>query len=187
MFFERYDKQIIEEFAIRVISKSFDSSYGQYILPDDTDNFDGVSPDGNRALEITLAVSRNNMSGYVYEKLFAYGNTNLQVNHIKNAKIDPSGKLLQWSGGTIREIINEIQNAVSKKQVKAQKRLANKTYDSVDLCVCIDDGGWFDEKDFSQINLSLDETLFDNIFFITSKLFFRYTKGNGFEQYERIV
>lgn len=187
LFFERYDKHITEEFALRTISKSFDSYYGQYNFPKDTDNFDAISPDNNRALEVTLVISQNNREGYIYEKQFAQGKTNLRTNHIKWAKTDSSGKLLQWQGGPIDEIINEIKNFISKKEAKAKKRLSYSTFDFVDLCICIDDGGWFDENDFPRINIDLSNTIFKNIFFITSSLFFRYTKENGFEQYERIV
>ena len=187
LFFERYAKQTIEEFALRTISKSFDSSYGQYSSPNDTDNFDGISPDGKRALEITLVVSKNDMNGYVYEKLHAQGKCNLRTNHIRNAKIKDSGELLQWQGGPIYEIVKNIQKAVDVKNAKAKQRLSTQKFDSVDLCICIDDGGWFDENDFPLINVNLSSTLFENIFFITSALFFRYTRSQGFEKYNRII
>ena len=42
-FFERYDKRIIEPFAIKTIAASFDERYGMYHSPIDTDNFDYIS------------------------------------------------------------------------------------------------------------------------------------------------
>ena len=85
------------------------------------------------------------------------------------------------------EIARKIQNAVDVKNEKAIKRLSQKKYSSVDLCICIDDGGWFDSNSFVNMGLDLNFSIFDNIFFITSSLFLRYTKANGFEQYKRII
>ena len=186
MFFKRYDKKVIEEFAIRTIRKSFDDSYGLYILPNDTNNFDSISPDNRRALEITLVVSKNNMEGYIYEKLFAQGKPNLEFEHIKNYKTNSSGKLLQWQGGPIEEISNKIQQAINQKEEKARKRLSKKQYDSIDLCICIDDGGYFDAETFGNINFDIGD-IFTNIFYITSSLFLRYTKQEGIKQYKRII
>lgn len=186
-FFERYDKHIIEEFAIRTISKSYDSSYGLYLIPTDTDDFDGVSPDNRHALETTLVTSNNNMEAYKYEKQFAYGKRKPHTKRIKGAQLNVFGELTQWQGGPIAEIVEKIQKTIDEKESKAKKRLSIKKYETVDLCICIDDGGWFDGKDFSLINLTLNDTIFENIFFITSSLFFRYTKANGFEQYKRII
>ena len=50
MFFERYNKEVIEPFAISVIAKSFDTKYAQYIHPTDDDNFDYISLDGLHAV-----------------------------------------------------------------------------------------------------------------------------------------
>lgn len=186
MFFERYNKHIIEEFAIRTISKSFDLSYEMYVLPNETDNFNGISLDGSCALEVTLVTSSNNMAGYEYEKLYAYVKRNLRTKHIKLSKLTPEGNLLQWQGGPIGEIVTKIQKAISIKNEKAKNRLLQNKYRCVDLCVCIDDGGWFDDESFKNINLDFDSCIFQNIFFITSHLFFRYTKKTGFEQYPRI-
>lgn len=44
-FFERYNKKVIEEFALGVITESFDKKYGAYIKSQDSDNFDFISPD----------------------------------------------------------------------------------------------------------------------------------------------
>lgn len=52
-FYKRYSKEIMESFALRVLKFSFDSKYGEYFAPANSDNFDYISPDGNDALEIT--------------------------------------------------------------------------------------------------------------------------------------
>ncbi|MBR0025631.1 MAG: hypothetical protein IJP37_00590, partial [Clostridia bacterium] len=57
----------------------------------------------------------------------------------------------------------------------------------VDLCICIDDGGWFNTEAFFNIELNLASSVFQNIFFITRSLFVRYTKEYGFEEYKRII
>lgn len=184
MFFERFDKKIIEKFALQTISKSFNYTYGEFILPNDTDNFDAVSLDNSRALEVTIAVAENNMKGYVYEKEFSKGKPNLNVADIKNAELKPSGELLFWHGGTIQELVLKIQTAVIKKDEKARKRLATQPHSIVDLCICIADGALLDFYSFLIMDLDLDSTVFENYFFITSKLFIRYSKESGFEQYQ---
>jgi hypothetical protein len=186
-FFERYNKKIIEQFAIRTISQSFNQSYGSYTSPDDTNNFDGISLDGSHALEITLVVTKNNMDGYVYEKLFAQGKRNLRTKHIKHHKLKATGELLQWQGGPVGEIITQIPTAIAIKNEKAQKRLLQNKCSSVDLCICIDDGGWLDVSSFDGLEANWPPNIFENIFFITSKLFLRYAKETGFEVRPKII
>ena len=181
-----YIYDVIEKFAVRTISKSFDASYGEYIFPSNTDNFDAISVDDQKALEITLVITTNQQSAYEYEKEFAKGKRNLETKHIDNIKLKNDGEISQFLVHP-NEIIKQTQSAVNNKNEKAKKRLAQKKYSSVDLCICIDDGGWFDFIDFINMELELDFCLFENIFFITSSLFFRYTKTNGFEQYKRII
>ena len=176
MFFERYDKNIIEEFAIRTISKSYNKDYGLYRQPNDTDDFDGVSSSGEYALEITLVISPNNMSAYVYEKLFSQGKNSLQYKHIKGAKLKSNKELFQWQGD-ISQIKNLLQEAISKKEEKTRQRLSKTSYKSVDLCVCVEDNGWFaSENEFCLFvgNNVFKETLFRKIFIITSRLFLVY-------------
>jgi hypothetical protein len=187
LFFERYDKNTIEEFALRTISKSFDDRYKFYFSPKNPDNFDFISPNNTRALEVTLAISSNDMEGYKYEKLYAQGKRNLSAKHIVGSKLSDSGELVQWCGGPFEEILIKIEEAIIKKEAIAQKRLSCSNYECVDLCVCIDDGGCLFENDFPLSNLELNNSLFENIFFITSKLFYRYTKQGGYEQYKRVV
>ena len=55
----RYDKEIIEPFAISTIAKSYDRSYAFYYSPKDTDNFDYISEDGSKAIEISLIAPQN--------------------------------------------------------------------------------------------------------------------------------
>jgi len=63
--FKRYDKDELEPFAITVISQSFDLKYAEYIRPEDTDNFDFVSPNGKCAVEVVLVAPKNEMNAYV--------------------------------------------------------------------------------------------------------------------------
>lgn len=77
-FYKRYSKEIMESFALRVLKFSFDSKYGEYFAPANSDNFDYISPDGNDALEITSIITKNEMEEYIYEKLKASGKQNLK-------------------------------------------------------------------------------------------------------------
>ena len=92
MFFERFDKKIIEKFALQTISKSFNYTYGEFILPNDTNNFDAVSLDNSRALEVTIAVAENNMKGM--------------------ANIILLGKLLKETGIASMETVEKAMNKV---------------------------------------------------------------------------
>ena len=186
MFYERYDENVIEKFAVSTLSKSFDESYGKYVFPSNPDNFDAISEDGQKALEITLVITKNQESVYEYEKNFANGKPNLRTKHINKVKLKDNGEIYQFQVSP-REIIGLTQNAIINKNEKAKKRLTKNKYSSVDLCICIDDGGWFTFEEYTNLELILDFSLFENIFFITSSLFFRYTKTNGFEQYNRII
>ena len=189
MFFERYDKNIIEEFAIRTISKSYDYKYLLYVIPKDTDNFDAVSYNGDSGLEITLITSPNNKSAYVYEKLFFTGKKELKKNHIKGAKFKPNNELFQWIGGNINEIKKMIQDSIINKDKKALRRLSQNNYKLIELCLCVDDGGWFEhieEFDFLRENAAMENLIFGRIFIITSKLFLVY-ENNKIIEYQRKI
>ena len=186
-FFERYSKEIIEPFAIKTIGLSYSKEYLNYVAPNDTNNFDYISPSGDNALEITLVTSENEMNAYVYEKLKAQDKQDLKTSHIEWAKLKDDGKLLFYRGGSMGEIKREIYKALNKKQDKALKRLKDKTYNSVDLCICMVDGSLFDQYSFELAFDNLDEYIFTNIFFITPSYFICYNKNSGFKEYPRII
>ena len=169
MFFERYDKDVIESFALRAISKSFKEKYSEYIKPQEVDDFDYISSDCLHALEITLVISDNAQKAYVYEKLYFQGKRGLKQNNIRFARFGENEELRMWEGGSIHEIIEQINRAVERKEIKAKKRLKKKHYSSVDLCLCIVEGGMFEEEDFKD-TFVFEETLFDNIFLIVLRI-----------------
>ena len=47
---------------------SFDSKFNEYMSPSNPDNFDYISPDGQSALEVTIAISQNEKEAYIYLK-----------------------------------------------------------------------------------------------------------------------
>lgn len=187
MFFERYDKEIMEQFAKDVISKSFDYKYFKYIKPVNTDNFDFISPDGLNALEVTSVIPKNVLEAYQYEKEMAKGKTNLKKQRIKEAVFKDDGSLSSYYGGSFGAIIKEIKNAVEEKNTKAKRRKELRNYDSVDLCICVQDGGLMDLYSYKIAGFAFDNSEFDNIFFITQSFFFRYSKNTGFEEYQRVI
>lgn len=187
MFFERYSKKIIEPFAIGVLSESFDSRYAQYSQPIDTDDFDFISLDGLHAVEVVSVIPENELKAYEYEIQLSRGKTNLKTNRIKHAVVKDNGSLLRYYGGSISTIIRSIEETVGKKCMKVKRRKAMHRYDSVDLCLCIQDGGLMDLHSYEIAGFDFAETEFDNIFFITPSYFIRYTNTVGFEEYPRIV
>ncbi len=190
--FKRYDKSEIEPFAISVIAQSFDSKYAEYIRPKDTDNFDLVSPDGKRAVEVVLVAPENEMNAYVYEKTIDNPNSpeskkEATKRKIKQAVFDEDGKPRRYYGGSIQEIVKEIKKRATEKNEKAHKRKNFEMYESVDLCVCVQDGALLDILSFQIADFDFKELVFDNIFFITTERFLRYSADNGFEEYQRNI
>ncbi len=186
-FFERYSKDIMEPFALKVLSLSFDSSYGEYYAPTNSDNFDYISLDRNSALEITSIISKNEMQVYIYEKSKAKGKQNLKHSMIRDLNLKDDGNIESYYGGSMSEIKVAIIKSIDKKQNKALKRLKEKQYNCVDLCLCINDGGLFDKYSFELAFTELDKYLFNKIFFITCTHFICYSKENGFKEYPRII
>lgn len=186
-FFERYDKRIIEPFAIKTIAASFDERYGMYYSPIDTDNFDYISPSQEQAIEITSVISKNEINVYRYEKLKVNGKPHLKTSHIKWIKLKPNGDVYSYYGGSISEIKQAIRKSLESKHEKAKERLKNKSYKQVDLCICIQDGSLFDLFSFELEFTDLEKYVFDNIFFITPSHFICYNKKIGFTEYPKVI
>lgn len=187
-FFKRYDKKIIEEFAIRTISRSFNSKFSLYDSPKDTDNFDFISPNKKEALEITTVIPKNEMQAYIYEKELYCGKNNLNPNKISNVKLQEDGSLYSYNGGSMSEIRQKILEIIKKKHNRAVKRKENTGIDIVDLCICMVDGSLYDINSFKiQFSNLLEESIFRNIFFITPSCFIKYNKACGFEEYDRKI
>ncbi|MBR7163885.1 MAG: hypothetical protein IKD21_02840 [Clostridia bacterium] len=187
-FFKCYDKKIIEEFAIRTISKSFDSKFSLYDSPEDTNNFDFISPNKKEAIEITTVIPENEMQAYIYEKELYCGKNNLNPNKISNVKLREDGTLYSYNGGSMYEIGQKILEIIKKKHEIAIKRKENTCIDIVDLCICMVDGSLYDINSFEiQFSDLLEESIFRNIFFITPSSFIKYNKQCGFEEYDRKI
>ena len=182
----RYSKEVIEPFALSTIAKSFGFEYSQYYSPKDTNNFDYLSPDGTKALEITIVVPENEKQGLIYEKELAKGK-HPTLGRVSRAKINEQGNLISYRGGSMSEIRHLIRSRLEEKNSKAVSRMKKAVYEQVDLCICIADGSLFD---FFSFQLSFDDLrkyVFDNIFFITPSYFIRYDKVNGYQEYERKI
>ena len=182
----RYSKEVIEPFALSTIAKSFDLRYGQYYSPKDTNNFDYLSQDGAKALEITMVVPENEKQGMIYEKELAKGKHPIP-DRVSRAKINEQGKLISYRGGSMSEIRRLIRLRLEEKNAKALSRMEKNAYQQVDLCICIADGSLFDLFSFQLSFDDLQKYVFDNIFFITPSYFIRYDKVNGYQEYERII
>ena len=187
MFFERYDKKHMESFAINVIAKSFDLKYATYVRPTDTDNFDYVSPDDLHAVEIVSVIPANELEAYKYEKQLAQGKKMPQSDRVINAIVREDGSLGGYYGGSLTAIIQSVKNAIIEKCTKARKRTNLQKYETIDLCICIVDGGLLDLYSFQNARFDFSESLFDNIFFITASCFIRYSKSSLYEEYSRKI
>jgi len=182
-----YSKDIIEPFALQTIGLSFDKKYLGYHSPDDEDNFDYIAQSNKCALEITTVIPENEMKAYIFEKEQAKGKKNVRSNEIVFARLNSDGRLISWHGGALNETKKNIYKAIKKKNNIAIKRLNQKPYDYVDLCLCIVEGGLFDLNSFKLCFDNFDEFVFRNIFFITCSCFVCYNKETGFKEFSRII
>lgn len=183
---QRYDKTVIEPFAQTVIANSFDKSYQNYIQPHNPDNFDYISPDGKRALEISIVISQNEKRACQYEKaLLKKGKDAVRVPRRKDFLVDKNNRIIAYGGGSMFEIRALISNRIVQKNDKARRRLQLNNIDCVDLCLCIVDGSLFDLQSFELSFSDLDHFVFNRFFFITPSHFILYEKGIGFKEYPR--
>ena len=184
--YNRYMKNVIEPFALSTIAKSYDSNYGDYVSPIDTDNFDFLSVDGKRALEVSLVISKNEKEAFEYDKAIAKGKTP-SSKRVCESIIKSDGSLSSYHGGTMSEIRTLIAEKIEEKHKKALRRTATKKYDSIDLCLCIVDGSLFDLYSLEISFSNLSEYVFENIFFITPSYFIVFNSINGYKEYERKI
>ena len=185
-FFERYEKKITEPYAIKVLSMSFDSKFNEYMSPSNPDNFDYISPDGQSALEVTIAISQNEKEAYIFEKSAAKGKKKLDETKVKELVLNDNSEIRSYYGGTIAEIKKIIRCRIDEKQYKALKRLKNNPVNKLDLCVLINDGGILDKTSFEWYFDDLNKYVFNNIFFVTPSCFVCYKKNIGFKEYPLI-
>lgn len=184
---EYYSKETMESFAVNTIGLSFDEKYLQYKSPPNTDGFDFLSPDEANALEVTLVTTKNVMEAYEYECQRNKGKQNLHISRINGAVIKDDGSIKRYSGGSMEEIKNAILNAITTKQEKAKRRYNYESIKTVDLCICVADGGLFDLQSFEFFFDGLNNTIFEHIFFITPVYFICFRKKRGFSEHKRII
>ena len=186
MFFARYDKAIIEPFALNVIAASFNSEYLSYVQPKDTDNFDFISIDKEKALEVTLAVPKDEMNIYIYEKELTSGKKDLDSGKVNCLNWYENGMPgTYYVSNCIQDIEKKIETSLRVKEEKVIKRMSHTGVKKVDLCICIPDGSLYDMASFELAFPELEKHIFENVFFITSSKFIRFNKTYGFEEYER--
>lgn len=181
-----YSSKRMEEFAIRVISKSYDCKYSKYIWHDKDDDFDFTSPDDKVALEVATILPQNIRNAIEYEKTIDKGKKP-DSSKVYNSKVDDIGELLYYHGSSMDEIRKLISVMVNKKEKKRKKRL--KIYSLYELCLCINDGGLFNDKlDFDFIISSgiLKTTFFSKLFLITASNFF-VISDNLIVEYDRKI
>lgn len=181
-----YNSNIMELFAQKTISLSYNSIYSTFDWNKKADDFDFTSPDKKIALEVVSVIPENNIEASKYEKVLAKGKKPTSKK-IKMAKIDTSGSLISYYGGSMTEIRKAFIKAIETKQEKALKRLIK--YDVYELCICTDDGALFDSDlsfDFLLESKILSKACFSRIFIITSEHFF-VIENSTITEFERKI
>ena len=160
-----------EQFAIKKLASVYNSIYNDFIWNQKADDFDFVHQELGIALEVSLVITKNTQNVVSYQNSFRK-----DITTIKQAKVDDTGRLLSWYGGSVGELRRLIIERINRKKTKAKKHIREGIAEC-QLCLCIDDGGWFERKeefDFLKERLSLEDTLFKKIFIITSSMFLVY-------------
>ena len=167
-----YSSAYMEEFAIRVISKSFSILYAEYTWHNKEDDFDFTCPNESVALEVATIISKNTKNAIEYEKSLDSGKIP-NINKVINAGINSKRELVKYHGGSLTEIRKAIIEMIIKKENKRIKR--KKKYDRYELCLCIEDGSLFNAPyDFEFIidSCVLKSTGFSRLFLITCSNFY---------------
>ena len=181
-----YNSNIMELFAQKTISLSYNSIYSTFDWNKKADDFDFTSPDKKIALEVVSIIPKNIIEACKYEKELAKGKKPTSKN-IKMAKIDTSGSLISYYGGSMTEIRRAFINAIKIKHEKAIKRPIK--YAVYELCICADDGALFDSDlsfDFLLESDLLSKVCFSKIFIITSAHFF-VIENSTITEFERKI
>ena len=176
-----YSDKIIEAFAIRTIAASYNPIYNEFFWNKKANDFDFVHHDLGIALEVSVVITQNTQKVLSYQNSF-----HKDISTIKQATIDDSGRILSWYGGSFEELKHLIIKRIISKNSKAKKHLRNGIKEC-QLCLCVDDGGWFERKeefDFLINNISIQSTIFSKTFIITSSLFLVY-ENNEIKDYQR--
>jgi hypothetical protein len=146
-----------------------------------SDDFDYVHFALSIGLEVSVIITRNT------QKVVSYQNSlRKDIASIKNAKVDDNGCLLSWYGGSCIELKKLILDRIVTKNDKAKRHLRDSVSEC-QLCLCVDDGGWFEnesEFDFLKSIKLGEDVIFSKVFIITSSLFLVY-EGEEIIRYTR--
>jgi hypothetical protein len=166
-----YRDEKIEQFAIEKLTFAYNSIYNDFIWNQKADDFDFIHQNLGIALEVSVIITKNTQNVLSYQNSFRKN-----IATIKQAKVDENGRLVSWYGGSVGELRRLIIERINRKNAKAKKHLREEIVEC-QLCLCIDDGGWFERKeefDFLKEITLLKDTVFNKIFIITSSLFLVY-------------
>lgn len=166
-----YSDKKIEQFAIEKISTVYSPVYGDFIWNQKAYDFDFVHHELGIALEVSVIITKNTQNVVSYQHSFRK-----DIATIKQAKVDENGRLLSWYGGSVGELRRLIIERINRKNTKAKNHIRDGIVEC-QLCLCIDDGGWFERKeefDFLKEISLLTDTVFNKIFIISSSLFLVY-------------
>lgn len=127
---------------------------------------------------------KNEFEAYRYKKEKLRGKK-VSSKRIKGVKTDDYGSILMYSGCSIQIIIKLTSERIAEKDRKARRRLASCPNCSVELCLCIIEGGLLDKHSFELYLRNLNSFVFKRYFFITRSFLFVYDEATGFTEYER--
>lgn len=166
-----YSDKIIEPFAITAIANSYDAVYNSFFWNKKKDDFDFINNALGIGLEVSAVITKNTQTVVSYQNSFRK-----DITTIKQASLDESGELRAWYGGSCGELRKLIIERILLKNIKAKKHMRAEIKEC-QLCLCVDDGGWFEKEsefDFLKSIKLGEDVVFCKVFIITSSLFLVY-------------
>lgn len=178
-----YSDKIIEPFAITTIANSYDAVYNSFFWNKKKDDFDFINNALGVGLEVSVVITKNTQTVVSYQN-----SLRKDITTIKLAMFDENSELRAWYGGSGGELRNLIVERILLKNTKAKKHIRPEIKEC-QLCLCVDDGGWFEKEsefDFLKSMKLNEDVIFHKIFIITSSLFLVY-EGDKITRYPRKV
>ena len=160
-----YSKELMEPYALDVLTASYNKAYAKY-KKFDLNGFDYESANRKKVLEITIAISDGEKSLLEYEKAYAK-NGKAQISKVKNP-LTIDGQLYGIHGST-EEILKSIVTSIKIKEKKRKKK-ENSKIKCYELCVLCPLGYMIGVNNLDIVKELIEKDLcnFHKVFLVTS-------------------
>lgn len=168
-----YQSKNTEKFAIELLSNVVSPEYSTYRWNDKKDDFDFISLDGTKALEVSLIIPENIQNAIKYESSLERGKKP-DIRKVECGEVTPEGELVCYYGGSMEEIRTLLLERIAKKDGKARRK-QKPSITCYELCLLVSDGGLFHKEgdfDFLVPSTQYRSSIFDCVYIVTSTYLF---------------